>query len=88
MYLKCNLLIDLVESLENHVITKVCCGSSHSVAINEWGNVFTWGSNSFSQLGQESSESEPLPKLVKTLGTKQIVQVACGDYHNIALTNG
>lgn len=80
---------DVVKALEDHVITKVCCGSSHSVAINEWGNVYTWGSNSFSQLGQEGCDSgEIVPKLVKALGTKQIVQIACGEYHTIALTNG
>lgn len=80
---------DLVENLENHVITKICCGSSHSVAINEWGNLFTWGSNSFFQLGHNDLETcEPHPKLVKALGTKHIIQIACGEYHNLVLTNG
>lgn len=79
---------DLVDGLANHVITRACCGSSHSVALNEWGNVFTWGSNSFSQLGFSSDNSEPMPKLVKALGTKHIVQIATGNHHNIVLTSG
>lgn len=80
--------LDLVDGFTNHVITRACCGSSHSVALNEWGNVFTWGSNSFSQLGFSTDDSEPMPKLVKALGTKHIVQIAAGNHHNIALTNG
>lgn len=59
------------------------------MAVNEWGNVFTWGSNSFGQLGHNlSDESEPVPKLLKALGTKHIIQIAVGNHHNIALTNG
>ncbi|XP_055315048.1 probable E3 ubiquitin-protein ligase HERC4 isoform X2 [Sitodiplosis mosellana] len=78
----------LVENLESHVIKNVCCGSSHSCAINEWGLLFTWGSNSFGQLGYgEFDTNEPLPKLAKKLATKNIVQIACGDHHNLALTN-
>lgn len=82
-------ILDLVEGLKNHNISKVCCGSAHSIAINEWGNVFAWGSNAFYQLGHNNSEAEePNPKLVKSLGTKHIVQIACGEFHNILLTNG
>lgn len=51
--------------------------------------LFTWGSNSFGQLGYgEFDTNEPLPKLAKKLATKFIVQISCGDHHNLALTNG
>lgn len=79
---------DLVNGLANHVITNAVCGFSHSLVLNEWGHVFTFGSNSFSQLGLSTDNSEPIPKLVKALGTKHIVQIAAGNHHNIALTNG
>lgn len=68
----------------------MACGQTHSIAINEWGNLFTWGSNSFHQLGNTcpTDTQQPEPKLVKPLGTIHVVQVACGDHHNIVLTNG
>lgn len=68
----------------------MACGQTHSIAVNEWGNLFTWGSNSFHQLGNACpiDTQQPEPKLVKPLGTIQVVQVACGDHHNIVLTNG
>lgn len=80
---------DLVNGLQDYVITKVSCGKSHSIAVNEWGQMFAWGSNSSNQLGLETTETYmTVPKLVRTLATKQVVQVASGNYHNLALTSG
>lgn len=77
-----------MSNLENHVIKQVACGKSHSLAINEWGQLFTWGSNSSGQLGHDSNDISSAPKLVRYLATKQIVQIASGHYHSLALTNG
>lgn len=30
----------------------VACGEAHSMALNEWGQLYTWGSDSFGQLGE------------------------------------
>jgi E3 ubiquitin-protein ligase HERC4 len=81
--------LELIASLENYNITKISCGFQHSMAINEWGQLFAWGSNSSGQCGHENDSSAiyPMPKLVKSLATKQIVQVACGQFHSLALTN-
>lgn len=59
------------------------------MAINEWGQLFAWGSNSSGQCGLEndSTATYPSPKLVKSLATKQVVQIACGQFHSLALTN-
>lgn len=66
----------------------IACGLSHSMAINEWGQLFTWGSNSVGQLAHETFDSYlPTPKLVKFLATKHVVQIASGYQHCLALTN-
>lgn len=59
------------------------------MAINEWGQLFAWGSNSSGQCGLEndSSATYTTPKLVKSLATKQVIQIACGQFHSLALTN-
>lgn len=70
-------------------MTQVACGAQHTLAQNEWGEVFSWGSNSYGQLGLNSEE--PIintPKMVKSLATKQVIQVACGRNHSMALTSG
>lgn len=80
-----------MKQLENHIIKQLCCGYSHSLAINEWGQLFSWGSNACGQLGNDNDPIESsmsTPKLVRTLATKHIVQIASGHYHSLALTNG
>ncbi|XP_032669055.1 probable E3 ubiquitin-protein ligase HERC4 isoform X2 [Odontomachus brunneus] len=67
---------------------KASCGAAHTLVVNEWGQLFSWGCNSEGQLGLgriEGTVHEPC--MVKTLGTKVIVQIACGLKHSIALTN-
>lgn len=51
--------------------------------------MYAWGSNSHGQLGQEECEGHSrVPRIVRTLVTKTVVQIACGDNHCLALTNG
>lgn len=59
------------------------------MAINEWGQLYVWGSNSSGQCGIENDSVVVyrVPKTVKALATKQIIQIACGQYHSLALTN-
>jgi alpha-tubulin suppressor-like RCC1 family protein len=51
---KCSLLYvtEKVDSLSQYSITRASCGSDHSLAINEWGQVFSWGSDLYGQLGE------------------------------------
>lgn len=87
--MKQHFISELVDGLEAHSITQVACGAQHTLAQNEWGEVFAWGSNSNGQLGLNVEESViPTPKMVKSLATKQVVQIACGRSHSMALTNG
>jgi len=77
-----------VEGLDAHVITDVACGSHHTLVKNEWGEVFAWGSNSKGQLGFDTKgQIVPVPKMIKTLATKHVIQIACGQNHSLALTN-
>jgi alpha-tubulin suppressor-like RCC1 family protein len=78
-----------VDGLDAHTIRQVACGSHHTMVLNEWGQVFAWGSNSFGQLGLNVSDQIiHTPKMIKLLATKQVVQIACGQNHSLALTNG
>jgi alpha-tubulin suppressor-like RCC1 family protein len=46
------LVTEKVDSLSVYLITRASCGSSHTLAVNEWGQVFSWGSDSYGQLGK------------------------------------
>ncbi|XP_053683215.1 probable E3 ubiquitin-protein ligase HERC4 isoform X2 [Sabethes cyaneus] len=77
-----------VSSLENYIITQVRSGSAHSLALTNWGQLFSWGSNVLGQLGHDSDQNSfPTPRMVKSIATKTVVQIAAGQMHNLALTN-
>lgn len=77
----------MIAALKDYAITAVAAGAKHSLAINEWGQVFSWGSNEMSQLGYETESDMVTPKIIRALATKHVVQVASGQFHSLALTN-
>lgn len=68
----------------NPGIKKVTCGSHHSVALTMGNVCYTWGSNSAGQLGLGHFASQCLPQ---ELGLRNIIAVACGAFHTIAMTD-
>uniref|UniRef100_A0A672YT66 HECT domain-containing protein n=1 Tax=Sphaeramia orbicularis TaxID=375764 RepID=A0A672YT66_9TELE len=77
----------LVGALDTQKITMVSCGWAHSMAVNEKGQVFAWGSGEGGQLGLGTAEtSVRIPRLVRRLYDHRISQVMCGNQHCIALS--
>ncbi|XP_067645705.1 probable E3 ubiquitin-protein ligase HERC4 [Eurosta solidaginis] len=78
----------LVLDLGNNVITEINTGARHSLALSEWGQVFSWGHNDYGQLGlPDATEIVRTPKIIKKLATQTITQIATGYNHSLALTN-
>ncbi|XP_036684244.1 probable E3 ubiquitin-protein ligase HERC4 isoform X2 [Balaenoptera musculus] len=90
-----------VVALDAQNIVAVSCGEAHTLALNDKGQVYAWGLDSDGQLGLLGSEEcirvpsisyrdkrEPSrePRNIKSLSDIQIVQVACGYYHSLALS--
>jgi E3 ubiquitin-protein ligase HERC4 len=74
--------------LDSFIFKYAACGASHSVAVNNWGQLFCWGSNSVGQLGLDTSLGiVQIPRIIKSLATSIVVQIACGQKHSLALTN-
>lgn len=82
------LVSERLTSLENYIITCISCGTAHSLALTNWGQVFSWGSNAVGQLGHDAENGrQPTPRMIKAIGAKHVVQIASGQYHCLALTN-
>ncbi|KAH8259636.1 hypothetical protein KR026_008191 [Drosophila bipectinata] len=78
----------LIPELQDYVIIQIACGSRHSMALSEWGQVLSWGDNDCGQLGQATDQDiVQLPKIVRQLVSKTVVQIACGNNHSLALTS-
>jgi alpha-tubulin suppressor-like RCC1 family protein len=60
-------------------------GSSHSVVLNDDGTVWSWGDNSYGELGDGTNNNSTTP--VQAVGLSGIVSVAAGDGFTIALKN-
>ncbi|MFZ5948284.1 MAG: T9SS type A sorting domain-containing protein [Stygiobacter sp.] len=76
--------------LNGKKIIQVASGVSHSFALSSDGKAYGWGYGNAGQLGNNDWTSvNTLPTEVTTSGAlngKIIKQIACGDYHTIALT--
>jgi alpha-tubulin suppressor-like RCC1 family protein len=68
------------------VITKLALGYYHAAAINDKGQVFTWGRGINGQLGHGSIMNEDSVHLVSSLESEVIIDIACGESHSMALS--
>jgi alpha-tubulin suppressor-like RCC1 family protein len=59
----------------------------HSLAVNNDGKVFGWGSSNHGQLGLGTYESSFVPRHILSLEGIKIVRVACGWSHSLCLSD-
>ncbi|XP_032170569.1 RCC1 and BTB domain-containing protein 2 isoform X5 [Mustela erminea] len=78
-----------LESLNGKKIACLSYGSGpHIVLATTEGEVFTWGHNAYSQLGNGTTNHGLVPCHISTnLSNKQVTEVACGSYHSLVLTS-
>ncbi|MCJ8730258.1 hypothetical protein PDJAM_G00182160 [Pangasius djambal] len=72
-------------------VAAIACGQDHSLALCDSGQVFSWGAGGEGQLGHSSPVAKcpkPVPVQLKLPFQIPVVQVACGDFHSLALTKG
>lgn len=64
---------------------KISAGESHSAAITEKLNLFTWGNGGFCRLGHGDNSGEWSPRIVESILNVDIVHVSCGSFHTLAV---
>ncbi|XP_038150831.1 probable E3 ubiquitin-protein ligase HERC6 [Cyprinodon tularosa] len=81
-------MLGCVEGLGD--VVAMACGQDHCLALCVSGQVFSWGSGDDGQLGLGTPPpcSNQRPSRVPIPMPIQIVQVACGNAHSLALTKG
>ncbi|KAL7994521.1 putative regulator of chromosome condensation 1/beta-lactamase-inhibitor protein II [Plasmopara halstedii] len=76
-------------SLETTPIKKVAAGENHTMALSRTGQVFSWGSNSFGQLGYSEKNtlihSRLTPKRVDALRYQVVAEIAASGCHSAAI---
>ncbi|MCX6854862.1 MAG: MBG domain-containing protein [Verrucomicrobia bacterium] len=75
-------------TLAGKTVVSISAGAYHSLALCSDGTVVAWGSNSYGNLGNGSSDASSVPAAVVTNGVlagKIVVAVSAGNQHSLAL---
>ncbi|XP_005360943.2 probable E3 ubiquitin-protein ligase HERC6 [Microtus ochrogaster] len=76
-----------IRALDTLHVDLVSCGKEHSIAVCHKGRVFAWGAGLQGQLGIEvCKEINLMPTKIKFPDGIKIIQVSCGHYHTLALS--
>ncbi|KAJ9582054.1 hypothetical protein L9F63_003637, partial [Diploptera punctata] len=76
-------------ALSQYVIKKVAVhsGGKHAMALTLDGKVFSWGEGEDGKLGHNNRLSLDKPRLIESLKSKRIRDIACGSSHSAAITS-
>eukprot|EP00742_Colponemidia_sp_Colp-10_P002990 GILJ01003191.1.p1 GENE.GILJ01003191.1~~GILJ01003191.1.p1 ORF type:complete len:574 (+),score=72.27 GILJ01003191.1:35-1756(+) len=78
----------LVVAMQGKKVTSIGCGQYHTVLCTDSGEVYSMGKNDYGQLGLGmSTMSQDQPRFISELQAYNVVKVASGYYHSIALTD-
>lgn len=77
-----------IKALDGEKIVQIGVGYFYCFALSESGRVYSWGSNKNGILGHgfEDAKSHTTPCIASHLRGLNIVQIASGPYHSLALT--
>jgi alpha-tubulin suppressor-like RCC1 family protein len=78
---------ELIKHLAEENFIDICCGSYHSLVLSETGCVYAWGYSDWGQTGNGCDDRYQLvPIKVRGFGNESVVQISCGFYNSLALT--
>ncbi|XP_037308369.2 probable E3 ubiquitin-protein ligase HERC4 isoform X2 [Pungitius pungitius] len=75
-----------VHCLNKKSTIHISCGKDHTAILTKNGDVFTFGSGQYGQLGHNLFGDELRPRLVAELWGAKVTKIACGWHHTLALT--
>ncbi|XP_072563291.1 probable E3 ubiquitin-protein ligase HERC6 [Paramormyrops kingsleyae] len=68
-------------------VIQVACGKYHSLALTKEGEMFSWGRNSYGQLGLgKAISTQAVPSRVLSLVGVPVIQVCAGGEHSFAIS--
>eukprot|EP01103_Thecamoeba_quadrilineata_P018925 TRINITY_DN7469_c0_g1_i1.p1 TRINITY_DN7469_c0_g1~~TRINITY_DN7469_c0_g1_i1.p1 ORF type:complete len:796 (+),score=82.08 TRINITY_DN7469_c0_g1_i1:63-2390(+) len=76
----------LADPIGREKIVKISCGQNHTLVLNDKGEVYSWGSGVFGQLGHGRPQDSIKPYRIETFTNTKINQISCGHFHSVCLT--
>jgi hypothetical protein len=74
------------EILQFYKIVQIAVGQAHAIALSDTGKVFTWGKNTYGQLGDDKTENSLKPIMVNTNSIGRVAGISAGAHHSLLLT--
>jgi E3 ubiquitin-protein ligase HERC2 len=68
-------------------IVNIACGWDHCLALDNMGQVRSWGSGQNGKLGRGNEESVAVPSIIKTLRGVCVISISAGCEHSAAITD-
>ena len=78
--------LQLCHNVEDEEFKFIATSAYSSAAITTAGKLYTWGCNSPSNLGHESTEDITTPLLVETLKDYEVEDIGISTYHSVVIT--
>ena len=72
-----------IPALKRKHVKAIACGSFHTLAVTETGDVFSWGIGERGQLGHGDLENHKTPQPISSLQGIEIGSIAAGEAHSI-----
>ncbi|XP_072180243.1 RCC1 and BTB domain-containing protein 1-like [Diadema setosum] len=73
-------------NLGDSKIMRLACGSHHTLALTDKGEVFAWGYNNCGQVGSGATANINTPRRVSSvLNGKRVISIACGQTSSLAV---
>lgn len=66
---------------------QISCGLNHSIALDNQGRVFSWGSGVDGRLGHGDFQDQCSPLIIENLCSFNIIVISCGYQHSAAIAN-
>ncbi|XP_037933955.1 probable E3 ubiquitin-protein ligase HERC4 isoform X2 [Teleopsis dalmanni] len=79
----------IIKLLIPKIIIQIACGNNHTLCLTSCGELYSWGSNAFGQLGVAPSnvkKQSNSPQLVTTIQGIPIAYIACGGNHSFIIS--
>mmetsp|Transcript_14285 Transcript_14285/g.39698 ORF Transcript_14285/g.39698 Transcript_14285/m.39698 type:complete len:660 (+) Transcript_14285:305-2284(+) len=77
----------MIQSLAGQAMVQVTCGSYHTAAVAQNGDLYTWGGGMYGKLGHGNEAGASSPKRVEALVGLPVSQIACGSRHTAVVTS-
>ncbi|XP_064615114.1 RCC1 and BTB domain-containing protein 1-like isoform X2 [Liolophura sinensis] len=71
-----------VQALSNVIVTQIVCGYAHTLALTDEGWLFSWGANSYGQLGTGNKANLVSPNRINS--EERFVEIAASHYSHIS----